>query len=153
MKPLAAFTKTLRPEARLLLCCGRIRTDDYTGKKIRSLIGAGIDWDYLLGLSRVHNMLPLLHRNLEAHFWETVPKTVQEQLQNHSFANTRRNLALTGELLRLLELLKAQGRRHPCRCRHREHVRHLSVQGRRVSGRRFRGNSALPHDHTPRQRY
>jgi len=83
--------------------------DDGTATEIRSLISTGVDWGCLLDLSRLHHMLPLLYRNLEAHCWETVPNPVQEQLRSHFSASTRRNLILTGELFRLLRLFEAHG--------------------------------------------
>jgi hypothetical protein len=50
-----------------------------------------------------------MYRNLEAHCWESVPRSVQEELQSHFTANARRNLILAAELLRLLKLFEAHG--------------------------------------------
>jgi hypothetical protein len=54
-------------------------------------------------------MMPLLCWHLEAACWEALSEDVRGELRNHLLATTRRNLALSGELLRLLRLFEARG--------------------------------------------
>ena len=51
-------------------------------------------------------MMPLLCWHLEAACWEAVPESVRDELHNHLLGTMRLNLALTGELLKLLRLLE-----------------------------------------------
>ena len=98
-----------RPEGELLLCCARICEDSERAARIRALLGREIDWSYLLSTALPHGMMPLLYWHLNATCSDAVPKTAMEQLRGHFHDNTRRNLFLTGELLRLLNLFEAQG--------------------------------------------
>lgn len=54
-------------------------------------------------------MMPLLYWHLNSISPESVPKDILDRLRDHFYTNTRRNLFLTGELLRLLDLLQAHG--------------------------------------------
>jgi hypothetical protein len=51
----------------------------------------------------------LLYKNLKVTCPEAVPKTILDPLQDHYNANARRNLFLTGYLLRILHLLEGKG--------------------------------------------
>ena len=98
-----------RPEGELLLCCARICEDSDRDACIRALLGKEIDWSYLLSTALPHGMMPLLYWHLNATCPDAVPKAAMEQLREHFRDNARRNLFLTGELLRLLNLFEAQG--------------------------------------------
>jgi hypothetical protein len=53
-------------------------------------------------------VLPLLYRNLKATCREAVPESILLQLRDHFADNARRNLFLTGQLLRIVRLLEAK---------------------------------------------
>lgn len=96
----------LRPEAELLLCCARTRTDSEEAARIRALLGHDVDWDYLSRAAVENGVAPLLYRHLNAICPAAVPKRTLDQLRDNFHDNSRRNLFLTGELLRLLHLFE-----------------------------------------------
>ncbi|GAG91885.1 unnamed protein product, partial [marine sediment metagenome] len=53
--------------------------------------------------------MPLLYQSLKKTCPEAVPDDTLEQLRAYFLTNAKRNLFLTGKLLRLLELLKDNG--------------------------------------------
>lgn len=75
---------------------------------MRALLQEEIEWTYLLSAARSHGVMPLLYWHLNATYPDAVPKTTMDQLREDFRANSRRNLFLTGELLRLLDLFEAQ---------------------------------------------
>ncbi len=95
-----------RPETAVLRCCGRARLSPEHRARLRELLAQRIDWDILLGLARGHGMVPLLSRHLLAHADPLVPAAARDSLRRHVTESARRTLALTGELLRLLRLLR-----------------------------------------------
>ena len=95
------------PEAELLLCCARTQMDAENAERIKTLLQSGINWDSLLPLAGWHKMLPLLYWHLNAICREAVPEAGLAQLQNYFQANLKRNMSLTGELLKLLKLFEA----------------------------------------------
>lgn len=97
------------PEAELLLCCAQIGEDSERAVRIRALLHKEIDWPYLLRTARAHGMMPLLYWHLNTNYLDVVPKTAMDELRQRFQDNARRNLFLTGELLRLLNLFEAQG--------------------------------------------
>lgn len=99
----------LRPEDELLLYCARTRVDSEIKEKIISLINEKLDWDYLIKMASRHRLKPLLCYNLNSVCPEIVPEDILRELKDHFNANVRRNLLLTGELIKIMELLKAEG--------------------------------------------
>lgn len=99
-----------RPGAELLLWCARISTEsEKRVARVRALLGKELDWPYLLATAVPHGMMPLLYWHLNATCPDAVPKAVMDRLRERFHDNTRRNLFLTGELLRLLDLFEARG--------------------------------------------
>jgi hypothetical protein len=96
-------------EAELLLCCARTSLEGEHADRMRRLLEAGIDWEALLGAALRHGVMPLLYWNLNATCPEAVPGAVLERLRDLFHANLRRNLFLTGELFRVLDLLEGHG--------------------------------------------
>jgi hypothetical protein len=96
----------LRPEDELLLRCAWTSTDSERGARIRALLREELSWEYLLQKASGHKMLPLLYWHLDTAAPETVPQDILCQLRDHFRNNTRRNLFLTGELLRLLNFFE-----------------------------------------------
>jgi hypothetical protein len=67
-----------------------------------------MDWPFLLRTAHQHGVMPLLYRSLSTACPEAVPQTVLAQLRARFQTNARRNVLLTKELLKLLNLLEAQ---------------------------------------------
>ncbi|MFC1889576.1 nucleotidyltransferase family protein [Thermodesulfobacteriota bacterium] len=99
----------LRPEAKLLLWVARICTEDERTAHIRTLLDDGIDWDYLLQLSRHNRLQSLLYWHLKTVTAEAVPPKVMALLQDYFRQATLRNMFHTRELVELLTLFKEKG--------------------------------------------
>jgi hypothetical protein len=108
--PLSLSTNNLepvtRPEIELLLCCARTKIAAGTAERIKSLVQQEIDWEYLLKLAAAHAVLPLLYQSLSATSPEAIPQGVLNQLKHYFHQNALRNLSRTGEMIRLIDLLK-----------------------------------------------
>lgn len=96
-------------EDELLLCCARTRVDLETHKRIISLVNYDLDWEHLLQMASRHGLRPLLYHNLNSICPEKVPEDILAELYEHFNVNVRKNLLLTGELKKILELLKSNG--------------------------------------------
>jgi len=95
-----------RPEIQLLLCCASTSPNPIRVERIRALLQQEIDWTYLLRTAGRHGVAPLLYRSLNATNAEVVPEDVMGQLRERFYANSRRNLLLTGKLLEILDALE-----------------------------------------------
>jgi hypothetical protein len=100
---------TVRPEAELLLRCTRTRIGSDDAGRIRSLLDRPLDWEYLLRTASRQGVMPLLQWNLNAIAPEKVPDEYLARLGDSFRVNARRNLMLTGELLKLLALFEKEG--------------------------------------------
>jgi len=94
------------PEVELLLCCAGVRPD---AARLRQLLARGLDWTGLLRIAEAHGLAPLVCWRLKEACAEAVPREVLDRLEDGFRRNTGRNLYLTGELFRILELLAAAG--------------------------------------------
>jgi len=75
----------------------------------REYLEREIDWNRIVSEAQRHAVLPLVNQNLQAHFPEMVPKPVLRFLNESSRHCQQRNLAFTGELLRILALFEKLG--------------------------------------------
>lgn len=94
-------------EIELLLCCARMSISSEKLERIEKLIQSGIDWQYLLQIAHTHGVLPLVCRTLNQTVAAQVPKEVLQQLKFGFESNAIRNLCLTNELFKLLELFES----------------------------------------------
>lgn len=78
-------------------------------ERMRSLLRCDLDWQYLLEMADRHGVIPLLHYHLNSIAAETIPPQVISQLRNDNEKNTKQSLFLTGELIKLINLLEAHG--------------------------------------------
>jgi len=97
-----------RREDQVLLSCAAVRAEGGDGR-IRMLLGEPLDWPYLEEAAQWHGVLPLVYGRLRDACPDLVPELVMAGLRDGFTQNARRNLFLTGELLRLLDLLHAGG--------------------------------------------
>lgn len=98
-----------RIEIQLLLACARTHMDAAHADRVRSLLGAEIDWNDLLQLAVAHGVLALVHNSLQSCGSDLVPENVLSHLSASFKMNARRNFVRTQELLRLLRLFQEQG--------------------------------------------
>ncbi len=96
-------------EMALLLLCGGTRLEPDRLDQIRTLVGEGVNWDYLVDLAARHGMTPLLVHHLAALRSKDVPPLILGQLRTAFGHNTRRNLFLAGELLQIVAAAEARG--------------------------------------------
>ena len=96
----------LRPEVELMLHCARTRMDTPRAEQIRRIVRAGIDWDLLIETCRRHHVLPLLCWNLSNLCSAELPREIASTLRAYTKATLGRNMALTGELFKILQRLQ-----------------------------------------------
>lgn len=96
-------------EVQLLLCCARTELPPELADRARFLARQVLGWDQVLDMARLNGVVPLLHRSLMGSCADAVPAATRNQLANLYRVSAMRSLAMTAELLRLLELLDAQG--------------------------------------------
>lgn len=95
-----------RPEVDLLLCCARTNLSSENVEQIRRLLRSEMDWTYLVRMAGTHGLIPLLYPNLKKTFPESVPPSTLDQLRVQFLANAARNVLLTEELLKILDLFE-----------------------------------------------
>jgi hypothetical protein len=95
------------PEVELLARAACRNLDAGSADQVRALLSSRLDWAALQLAARRHGLTPLLFHHLSAVGPERVPRSVLQQLQAEFHANARRNLLLTGELLRLVKHFEA----------------------------------------------
>src|SRR6266478_3474703 len=98
-----------RPEDDLLICIARRTLEVAREALLCRLLGRDLDWDYLLAMADRHSLIPLLHYHLSSIDSRAVPPAVMSRLEEMNRENTRFNLFLTGELLKLMTLLQDHG--------------------------------------------
>src|SRR4051794_2517948 len=96
-------------EVKLLLACAASTIDTARSIRIRELAARETDWNDLVSRARRQSVLPLLFWQLDACCPELVPAATLQLLREYFRQNTARNVLLTGELLTILDALKAQG--------------------------------------------
>jgi hypothetical protein len=98
-----------QPEIELLLCCVRPQINDATVTRIKDLVQENIDWQTLIQTAYGHGVISLLYTRLNTICPQAIPQSILNQLQSLFQSIARRNLFLTGELIKLLGLLKEEG--------------------------------------------
>ena len=96
-------------ERELLLCCARTEASPEIAAKIRALAASDVDWDYLALLARRHSIIPLLYLQLERQSADLIPPAFLSTLKLQYQENSARNIILTAELCRLIDLFREHG--------------------------------------------
>src|ERR1700721_375474 len=96
-------------EKQLLICCARTRVSPEVAEKIRELAAQPLDWDYLLYEAEENSITPLVAKHLAELAPDAAPPALNERLKKTCRANTVRNLYLTADLIRVLELFREKG--------------------------------------------
>jgi hypothetical protein len=76
---------------------------------MRALLRQELDWGFLVQTAQRHTILPTLYESVVRTYPEMLPEPELEGLRRHYQRNVRRDFALTGELLKTLNLLAAHG--------------------------------------------
>jgi hypothetical protein len=98
-----------RPEEQFLIDCAGLPMHPAKIAHARTLIDAGLDWDYLTRTAETHNLTPILAKQIEHHFADAVPPAIRQKLGAAIEQSTYWNLWQAGELHRLLELFNRAG--------------------------------------------
>lgn len=96
----------LRPESELLRLAAHPRPSEADLARLRLLAGnPDLAWEPLWRKAEIHGVQPLLAANLERAGLDALPAVWRERLSAFQRHNTWRNLYLTGQLARLIQLL------------------------------------------------
>jgi Uncharacterised nucleotidyltransferase len=100
----------MRPEKsaenKLLALCARPTIDGEAANYIAELVEGISDWPTVIDAAQKHGTLPLLQHHLEFVCAEIVPRAVLLRLRELSEANANHVFRLTGELGRILKLMR-----------------------------------------------
>jgi Uncharacterised nucleotidyltransferase len=102
--------KTQTREAELILSCvasdapGAERT-----KRLRMIVGTGVDWQVVMRSACKHGVLPAVHRALIPEFASRIPRTVRDWMHREVRGNALRNHYLAAEMVRVCHLLEKHG--------------------------------------------
>lgn len=97
------------PEIELILCCARTRLEPATKERIEFLLRQNINWTYFIQIATEHGVIPLIYQSLKATEPKAVPEKTFSELRFHSQGNELRNYYLFEKLIKILDLLKAEG--------------------------------------------
>ena len=103
----AARFRKLSDEDALLCACARTSLDEAGVDRVRRLVACPLDWSRVLAGASAHGLASLLALHLDR--LDEVPEFVQRELRARLRQNTRRNVALAGELVHLVDRLRAHG--------------------------------------------
>ncbi len=103
------MSRLARPEHELLTYVARRSLDLSEIQRVRELLAGHLDWTYLLASAHRHGVVQLLYYHVNEVCPEAVPSQVLSRLRTRYEENSRQNLSLTGELLKLLAVFEANG--------------------------------------------
>lgn len=80
--------------------------DPVSAESVREALRQSIDWDFVIEQAEKHGVIPLLSWNLSRFELDGFSKATFNRLKNEFAAIARRNLFLTAELIKLLNLFR-----------------------------------------------
>jgi Uncharacterised nucleotidyltransferase len=92
-----------------LVVCTRTPVDADTAERISVLSHGGPDWDALLTAANEQGLLPIFCKNVQAYAGDGLPSAWRQRVSEECMRNSCRNLAMTAELLRLMEAFERSG--------------------------------------------
>lgn len=92
----------------LLLHCARISLGTSTIQSINHQLQNDVDWQALIQLATYHKVLPMLYQSLNTLKLDAIPQSTLTALRTLNQKNTFRNLFLSQELGRLLQVFATQ---------------------------------------------
>ena len=93
-------------EIELLLYCSRIHLDSQACDRINTIVKQKLDWDYLLKIANLHQIVQITYQNLNQICPESLPQDVLSRLKTTFQTNALYNIYLTQELLQLVKLFE-----------------------------------------------
>ncbi len=100
----------VRPEYQLLLCCARTKSSKDKRSEVGKLVSNALNWGYLLQISKIHGLTPLLYYHLHRSDHENrIPQPIIDQLHNIYYSNLAHNILLSNELNKILNVFDKKG--------------------------------------------
>jgi hypothetical protein len=96
-----------RTEQQLLLSAISPDRTPENDDRIRAFAARTLDWDYLFVFARRHGVLQLVYSQLQQRAADLIPPNHLQRLQKYFQENSARNVLLTAELGRLIDLLES----------------------------------------------
>lgn len=90
----------------LCLCASKHFSPESIDTCLKIIVQNNINWDLLITIGYTHKLLPLLYLNLKK-IHKHIPKNVLCKLEKYYLKNTKKNLLMFGELLRILTLFES----------------------------------------------
>ncbi len=94
------------PETELILCCAQLPISSKTVDRIKDILKSRLNWDYLFMLAYKNNITSLFYWQINTIYPEAFPQNILNKFQHIFHTNVKRNIFLTKELLKLLNLFK-----------------------------------------------
>jgi len=104
-----AIPAPIPAETRLLICCARTTVSPDLALEIRALLCGTLHWDVLVAAAAENSVAPLVERQFRAVAPDLVPSLQMNRIASINKESALRTLLLTGELLKIVEALEAQG--------------------------------------------
>jgi hypothetical protein len=92
-----------------LLACAQPHVDSDASKRIFELATSAPDWGAILHAASEDSLTPILCKNIEAYAGDAVPPSWRQRFREELLGGSCRNLALTAEMLSVLQALESHG--------------------------------------------
>jgi hypothetical protein len=96
-------------EFHVLLSTCRVFLGTEETAKLEALLQQEPDWDQLVSLANRHGVMPMFYRSISQNCPQAVPAEWLARLRMQYMMNAARNMKMTAELLRILDVLKGAG--------------------------------------------
>jgi hypothetical protein len=93
----------------LILECARAAMSPAQITRVKAILKAGLDWDFIINTSFKNGVLPLISANLLQTFEDHLPPEIKEKLALQFQEHTQHNLFLTAKLLEIVRTLADAG--------------------------------------------
>jgi hypothetical protein len=103
------FIRSMPSEFQLVLLCSRTGISDQVRGQIVDIIKNPLNWPLVLEQARYWRLLPLLYFNLHLICPDQLPQSIRQEMQIFSQNNLIKNLILTDELKKILDLFHENG--------------------------------------------
>lgn len=95
----------ITPEDELILLCSISEIDNKSIDRIKNLLNLDLNWNYFIKKATDHKLKPLIYLNLK-NFQNNIPNNIYGDLKIYFMENTQKNLLLTGELIKIIEIFE-----------------------------------------------
>jgi len=96
-------------EFQVLLSACRVFLGTEEPARLEAMLAQGPDWEKLLRLANRHGVMPLLYRSISKNCPQAVPQEWLRRLMLQYMQNAARNMKMTAELLRIIDLFEVNG--------------------------------------------